>query len=151
VLVKISKARGSNGKKITMSTFRRWVAVTLHLKGPSRPEDIIRTVMGDVILDPRFAGLVYLKGLRVSSGAEGTLYKFGYNFAKGYLNRDRERLTDKNEKAKMLAVIWRDAVLKGGEGIVQHYLGLFRHHPGSPDILLADEHMSRDVAKVMWR
>jgi hypothetical protein len=56
VAVRISKARGNDGHKITESDFRRWVEVALDLKRPSQPEDMIQTKAGDLILNPGFAG-----------------------------------------------------------------------------------------------
>ncbi|KAK0704306.1 hypothetical protein B0H67DRAFT_591072 [Lasiosphaeris hirsuta] len=151
VMVRISKARGDEGRKVMADAFSDWEAVTLDLKGP-RKDGIIRTAVGDLILDPAFAGRVYLKGLCVGRGGpEGKPYTLCYNFAQGYINRDRERLTDINHEASTLAAIWQQPILEGREDIARRYLDLFYNHRHSPDILLADKVVSRAVAETIWR
>ena len=64
VTVKISKGKGSYGRKISEADFRSWLEVTIDIEGP-QSADIVKTCYGDLILDKEFAGRIYLKGLRV--------------------------------------------------------------------------------------
>lgn len=66
VMVKISKGKGAGGLRVTEEDFRSWVTTSLDLSGPA-PDDIIRTVHGDLILDDEFSGRIYLKGLLVNN------------------------------------------------------------------------------------
>lgn len=151
VLVKISKARGLEGNKVTEEDFRRWAKVALELSDPS-PEDVFRTEHGDLILDPRFSSQVYLKGLKVSSHApNGRPYVFAYNFAYGQINRDRERLTNPKTEAEMLAKIWEKPIIENHEGVIQRYVELFRTTDNAPDIAFAEIVVSEAVALRMWK
>ena len=75
---------------------------------------------------------------------------FGYNFARGYINRDRERLTSPMEEATMLAKIWEQPILDGREEVIRRYLGLFRDHENRPDIAFAEKVVSEAVAGTLW-
>ncbi|KAK4444027.1 hypothetical protein QBC34DRAFT_360992 [Podospora aff. communis PSN243] len=151
VLVRISPASGVDRCKISAHDFRAWAAVALDLDGPSRPRDLIQTTAGDLILDPKFAGTLYLKGLRVGDGRPaGGVYEFAYNFAEGYINRDREFLPHRNEAAKTVAHIWAESMVKGGEAIVRHYIRLFQDHPESLDIYSSPRFVSRETACLIW-
>lgn len=110
VAVRISKGKGESDKRIIKQEFRLWIKIAIDLCGP--PGDtIIHTEHGDLTLDKEFTGKIYLKGLHDSScSPSGMRYVFCYNFSQGYINRDRERLTDQNEEAQMLAKIWGKAI-----------------------------------------
>jgi hypothetical protein len=150
VTVLISKARGPYGAKVTEEDFRSWAQVAIDLENP-QPQDIIRTSHGDLILDKRLSGRVYLKGLRVSdSGSDSNPYIFCYNFVQGYINRDRERLTSREEEAKMIAGIWEQPILEGNAGVIQQYLQLFWNSEAHPDITLAHEVVSKPVGQTLW-
>ncbi|KAK0613267.1 hypothetical protein B0T14DRAFT_525935 [Immersiella caudata] len=152
VLVRI---KGVDGRQMSADTFRSWAAVALDLKHPLRSEDMVRTASGDLILDPEFAGSVYLKGLRVRGLAgrksADEVYRFAYNFAEGYINRDREFLTDGGEGARTVAKIWAESIANGGEATIQHYLHLFEAYKESKDIYLADRFVSKETALAMWK
>jgi hypothetical protein len=150
VTVKISKGRGDFGLKISEADFRSWLDVAIDIEGP-QPEDIVQTDHGDLILDKRFSGRIYLKGLRVPSlGPDGRGYVFGYNFVRGSINRDRERLVDWSEEAEMLAMIWEQSIVGRGDGVTNDYIKLFRDHQECADIASAEEKVSISVAKAIW-
>jgi hypothetical protein len=150
VTVLVSKARGPSGAKVSEDAFRSWAQVAIDLENP-QPSNIIRTGHGDLILDEKFSGRVYLKGLRVSdTGSDDTRYTFCYNFAQGYINRDRERLTSRREEAKMIAGMWEQPILEGHAEVIQHYLQLFRSSEPRPDIALAHEVVSNPVGERLW-
>lgn len=155
--VRIGKPRtGSSGKPIPESSFRRWLKVVLDLHGPADAE-ILRTRHGDLILAPDFKGNIYLKGLLVvEQGLDGRDYAFGYNFLEGYLNRDRERLTNLREEARMLTKLWEAAIgIAGHQGndpdhITDLYIDLFQNNEKASDISMADEYAPLSFATTIW-
>jgi hypothetical protein len=150
VSVKISKGRGFGRKKITEEEFASWMDVAIDLSGPD-PNSVIHTDHGDLILDPSFSGRVYLKGLRVAGhGADGRTYAFCYNLIRGYINRDRERLTNIHEEAKMLAGIWEQPIVNGQVDATSRYIKLFHDEIDRPDIAFADQYASKNVCEKIW-
>ena len=150
VTVKISKGRGDCGMKILEADFRSWLDVAIDIVGP-QSEDIVQTNYGDLVLDKHFSGQIYLKGLRIPGhGPDGKVYSFGYNFVRGSINRDRERLMNRSEEAKMLAMIWEQSIAGRGDAITDIYIKLFRDCQECADIAFAEEKVSISVAKAVW-
>jgi hypothetical protein len=95
---RIGKAKGNEGRTISVDDLGTWLTVSMDLDRP-HPDQIVRTSVGDLILDPRYRSRIYPRGLRVDGcGPDGRDYHFGYNFQRGKNNRDRQRLTDKQEE-----------------------------------------------------
>jgi hypothetical protein len=123
----------------------------MDLDGPPA-EGLIRTDYGDLLIDDEFRGRVYLKGLRTDSFSPGGhKYVFGYNFADGHIGRDRERLTNAREEAKMVATIWESAILgKQSPDITRKYIELFSYDERAPDVSLAEDLISEATARAVW-
>ncbi|KAJ0270032.1 hypothetical protein CBS470a_013618, partial [Colletotrichum nupharicola] len=132
---------------ITADEFRGWTTVSLDLSNPD-PDKMIRTQHGDLVLDERFAGQIYLKGFKVSAPTLGSKsYRFCYNFATGKLGRDRERMTSHDKEAETLANIWETAVAGDHGNLVQRYVELFSKD--CVDIISAEK-ASRVLARRIW-
>ncbi|KAI8187922.1 putative modification methylase, partial [Colletotrichum sp. SAR 10_75] len=111
---------------------------------------IIRTEHGDLLLGPPFAGRIYLKGLRVSEhGSDGANYSYGYDFASGRINRDRERMMNQREEARIVANIWESAAIERPE-LTKEYVKLF-DIVRSLDVACADSVMSKKMAGHVWQ
>lgn len=146
VTVTIGRGRGSC--KIAEEDFRSWTTCAVDLCGPEEGTTV-HTDKGDLILDKSFAGKVYLKGLHVANvSPSGVPYTYSYNFLKGSINRDRERLTHPNEEAKMLAGIWETAMVKLGDVITHRYRELFdKEH--CPDVSFGETSLSKHAATLL--
>ena len=110
VTVKIGNVYWSNtnkGKKIEFDQFMNWIKIALPLQ---QPTSIIKTKAGDLILDEKFAGNIYLKGIYVGSSACRGHVKYAYNFYNGEINRDRKKLANPTKEAKAIAEIWGEAI-----------------------------------------
>jgi len=150
VTVKISKATGNYGKKISEEEFRSWLDVVLDINQP-QSTDVVQTEHGDLILDEKFASRIYLKGLHIPGhGPDGREYIFGYNFLRGRINRDRERLMNRSEEAGMLCRIWEQSTAIRGNDVMDQYIKLFREREECADIALAKKMMSIAMAKSIW-
>lgn len=151
VTLTFSTGKGDSGRMIQEADFREWLTVALDLDPP--PDgNIITTPTGDLLLGPTHSGRVYLKGLRVSGhGPDGRVYRHGYNFLSGSINRDRERLMNQLEEAEMIADIWKDAVLLEGDKITDAYLKLFKEDEDGPDTAFAERLLTFEVMRTMWR
>jgi hypothetical protein len=53
--------------KVFIEEFKGWLVVSLGIRGFSYPSSIIETDYGGLILDPKYQGKVYLKGLSLPS------------------------------------------------------------------------------------
>jgi hypothetical protein len=117
VSVKIGKVYGSKGSKIEWPTFYDWIKVSLMLEQPS---DIIKTAHGD-LLEKKFSGRTYLKGLFLGSSASSKNLNFGHNLYIGDVNRDRQRLIDSAVEAATLAKIWTEAIITKKPEVIREY------------------------------
>ncbi|KAI8263425.1 putative modification methylase [Colletotrichum sp. SAR11_239] len=147
VTVRIATSKGY--ESIKEQQFWNWSSVAIDLHCPS-PEKIIRTGHGDLLIGPPFAGRIYLKGLRVSGqGPNSARYSYGYDFANGRINRDRERMMNQMEEARIVASIWEMAVIERPE-LTKDYVRLF-DVVRSPDVAYADSVVSKTMAEHLWQ
>lgn len=144
-----SGATKSRGKKIDFETFKTWIQIALPLQ---RPKSIVKTKFGDLILDNKFAGRIYLKGLYVGGSASSQTTKYGYNFVEGDICRDRKKLANSEEEAKAIAAIWSEAVQKEPDTIGRAYAELLvdQNQQGLADISHAGNYMTSKVAALVW-
>ncbi|KAI1378277.1 hypothetical protein F4677DRAFT_466073 [Hypoxylon crocopeplum] len=122
-----SKAAGFDEKgmlttrnEVTRADFKKWTRAALFLQNIDN-EQIVKTSKGDLILDPRFSGNVYMKGLLLgesqpgrSASITGKLLRYGYNFAAGETNRERKAIASANEESHAIFTIWDEALLTHG-------------------------------------
>lgn len=147
VTVKVGKARGDWGLSVTEEDFRSWLSVAIDLNPPSLT-DVVQTEAGDLILDARFEGHIYLKGLRIA--AHGTNFAFGYNLARGTIGRDRDCLKTAPEEDDMLSTIWEQAILTQGPSAVDTYIKMLHDKEGSREVVLTGQKLSKSAVQVIW-
>jgi hypothetical protein len=151
VSVKITKGRGESGPAISEAEFESWLKVAIELDQPES-KDIVETDHGDLILKEEFRGRIYLKGLLVSvESSDRTGYSYGYNFVRGRINRDRERMMDREEESQMLAMIWEQSITSRGDSITKKYLKLLRGSHRVADIAMVEEKVTITTAETLWR
>ncbi|OJZ79925.1 hypothetical protein ASPFODRAFT_148474, partial [Aspergillus luchuensis CBS 106.47] len=135
VTITIGPERNKKCEKISLELFKKWLGVSLDIRGFSYPSYIIETEAGDIILDTIFHSRVYLKGLLLPEPVSGVKsYKLGYNFPVGTINRDRQRLVDKQEEANIVRRIWEAAIGQHKESMLPIYVNLLRNFPWAPDV-----------------
>jgi hypothetical protein len=148
VSVKIGRFNAkSGGEKIAKDDFLRWVNVSLDLDNPAK---MIQTPYGSLILDEKFKGRIYLKGLLLEGNTSSKDFRFGYNFLRGDVNRDRQRLTDSKSEADMLTKIWTAAIDKDGLEILDQYITMLKESTLA-DVNLAQDYISEPLAKKIWQ
>ena len=102
------------GQKIELNEVESWFANCLHIQDP---KCMIKTPLGDLILDTKFQNVAFLKGMKLSqSSSAGKPLKYGYNFKVGLLGRDRNNL-HADEEAYYRAEIWKYAILQLSTGM----------------------------------
>lgn len=147
VSVLIAKSR-TNGVEIDLEDFREWLKVTIDVNPPS---EIVHTACGDLIIDPSFAGNMYLKGLLLpDESATGKVCQYGYNLFEGTTNRDRERLIGSRQEARQIYSIWTAAIHQEGGHIVDKYVTLLQEHHNCADVSYAESMVTKDVAAKIW-
>jgi hypothetical protein len=152
VMVVIEPAMGKYGKKNSLAAFKTWVKVTLDIRGLTYPFQVIETEAGDLILDPKFCGRIYLKGMLLPATiSELKPYKLGYNFTQGRVNRDRQILVDKQEEANNVRQIWESAIQKNEKVVLPIYVDLLRNFPEAPDVESADILLGDATKTLIWR
>ena len=144
VTVKIGKVHGQ-GNEVTKADFEKWISVSLDL---DRPTKMMHTSLGDLILDDRFRGKRYLKGLLLE-GQTAKPFRYGYNFLRGEVNRDRERLVDPVKEAEMLADIW-EQVTRQDEATLPKLIEMLQADREWADVNLADDYILGGTAMRIW-
>lgn len=136
---------------VQQEEFSWWLDVLLDIRRPVNLSDSDETAYGDLIIDPNFAGKVYLKGLRLpASGLCGfKKSKFGYNFLQGNINRDRQRLRNQLQEAQKISQIW-EAAIDMRESVLPIYVNLLQKFPHHPDVHMADSLLKDTTRKKIW-
>ncbi|OAG35296.1 hypothetical protein AYO21_10498 [Fonsecaea monophora] len=147
VSVKIGKAKGDYGLEVSEDEFRSWLTVSVDLDSPSS-DNVVQTLSGDLILDTRFAGRIYLKGLRIEGHSTG--YMFGYNFACGSIGRDRTHLRHQLEETEILANIWDQAIQTQRPDLIDAYINLLRDKEDCPDVAVTSDKLSQESVRLIW-
>ncbi|KIW19323.1 hypothetical protein PV08_03617 [Exophiala spinifera] len=146
-------ALSQNNCGITCEDFRGWLTVTLDLQ-EFKENDIIHVQTGDLILSNAHKGALYLNGLKLEENRSGsTDYQFGYNFHKGKINRDREKMMYRDQEAQMVAAIWEEAMCLDAweHTVIEHYFKLFQNYENPSDTFLAYKTVSRLAMVKMWK
>jgi hypothetical protein len=96
--------------------FDAWTKACLFLQD-AQDGAIVSTDAGDLLTSPTLRGKIYLKGLLLaestpskSASISGQPLKFGYNFASGKTNRERQSVAGTDEESRAILAIW-DRVL----------------------------------------
>ena len=96
------------GERLHITEFKEWLTVTLDI---NPPQNIIRTIHGDLIRDPKYQGHMYLRSLLLPDGGiKGKNYVYGYNFAEGRTSIDRNALMGVGEESEGISAIWTAAM-----------------------------------------
>lgn len=101
---------------VSRDEFDEWTRAALFLH--DTPEGaIVSTEHGDLLSHPDLCGSIYLKGLLLAESAPGRSagitrlpLKFGYNFASGNTNRERQSVVSADEESRAMLAIWGRAV-----------------------------------------
>jgi len=91
------------------------------------------TQISSLILDKKFNGKIYLKGLLMDDPSLAKPFKYGYNFFYGEVNRDRQRFRNSNKEARMLCRIWVEAIRLEEATMLPHLVDMLQS-----DTLYAD-------------
>lgn len=139
---------GTKGRKVELETFLDWLTVAIDLDKPNRAID---TTHGSLLLDKRFFGKIYLKGLFLDTATSARNFKFGYNFSQGEINRDRQILANPEQEADMLAKIWEEAIQRS-KGMAKEYATMLQQESSKnwADVTLAKDRLSMHTTSAIW-
>ncbi|KAL4889256.1 hypothetical protein BDV59DRAFT_119937 [Aspergillus ambiguus] len=142
----------SSSQGVPLEQFKKWLDVSLEIRGYSYPGSIIETDHGDLIMEPRYYGKIFLKGLLLpSSISEPRPFRLGYNFVQGEVNRDRKRLVNRHQEADIVRKIWESAIQKNEGLILPLYVNIWRNFPRAPDIEFAEELLESTTRLLIWK
>ncbi|KAF7922048.1 uncharacterized protein EAE98_008259 [Botrytis deweyae] len=148
VSVKIGTVYGTSGSPLTEIQAKQWLNTYLYFNC-SGPKEIIQTKYGAVILKKDLRSRIYLKGVYLGKLSSPQLYKYGYDFYRGRLDRDRN--WDASQLPDRLMKVWGEVVRCGGKNNVDRYLNMFQNTKQNwLDINGASTRMSESVAKTLW-
>lgn len=123
VCVRIGEARDIRSAKyltgqsrktpqIHIKELYKWFEYILDLHPDRTDANIIKTTRGDLLLEERFAGSLFLRGLLLPGGsASPKELRYSYNFVGGSVDRDRRSMGNHAQEARHILDIWRAALL----------------------------------------
>lgn len=138
-----------HGEPVSVDTFSEWRKATIDLHRPSR---LVHTPYGKLILDPAYAGQLYVKGLRVTlADSREMQYRYSYDFLGPDIvpNRDRRLEVHPEREAKAVTAIW-DAAIKDGDDVIHIYADLLKGASVCADVAFADKYVTRITAQKVW-
>ncbi|EED22724.1 hypothetical protein TSTA_062120 [Talaromyces stipitatus ATCC 10500] len=147
VSVTVGQIRG-HGQPVDLDTFANWLEVTIDLHHPCK---LVCTLYGKLILDPAYAGQLYVKGLRVTlADCRETQYRYGYDFLTPDMspNRDRRLEVHPEREAKAVAAIW-EAAIRQDQDVIHIYTDLLKLD-NSADVAFADTNITEATAQKVW-
>ncbi|KAJ4169914.1 hypothetical protein NW754_006059 [Fusarium falciforme] len=123
VVGEIKKAKNERGETVRRSAVKReefesWCTTVLAFQKLDK-NSVLKTKYGEIIMDPKHRGSLYLKGLLMrrstrscSASMTGKPLKYGYNFQNGTTNRDRRTLGSAEEEGRAILAIWQAALVE---------------------------------------
>lgn len=101
---------------VNRDDFDRWTRAALFLQD-IKDGMMVSTKHGDLLLQPQLRGSIYLKGLLLAESRRGRRasitnrpLQFGYNFASGRTNRERQSVASAEEESKAIFAIWSEVL-----------------------------------------
>lgn len=140
---------------VSRESFEAWTTSALFLQDP-KPDELIRTSSGDLLIDRRFRRRLYLKGLLLSedttdrwASVTNKPLKYGYNFSAGTTNRERQSVAGAYEESATILDIWAEAlVVKPGlVGEFSHMLNT--RQPEYADVAGVGRNIGRKTAQIL--
>jgi hypothetical protein len=146
----VGPIKGTNRKPVTMDIFRSWIGVYMDL---DRPSEIIETrPYGSIILDERFTGKIFLKGLHIENIDASKLYKYAYDFSTGATDRDRGSLLNQRQQARYLAWMWSHAIHHNRPRMIENYVAMITNTEVEwADVNLLATFLSKSTAWKIWK
>ncbi|KAK6864253.1 hypothetical protein PG995_000781 [Apiospora arundinis] len=140
------------GDSVKVRDFHNWTKAALFLQEIG-DDDIVSVAEGDLISSKHpLRGNLYLKGLLLkaskvgeSASLTGKRLRFGYNFANGETNRDRQSLPTAGNEAKAIAAIWTSIIQKKPDLISELSHMLDTRKPEYADISHAGTFLQKEV------
>ncbi|KAM7187192.1 hypothetical protein V8F33_011371 [Rhypophila sp. PSN 637] len=143
---------------VTRQEFDEWIKAALFLcDNVGDGAAIVSTEYGDLLTDPRLRGKIYLKGLLLgestptrSASITNRPLKFGYNFAHGRTNRERQSVAGAGEEAEAILAIWGRVLAAKPDMAAE--LSEMLNNPTPPtyaDVMGAETSMGLEMATVL--
>ncbi|KAI1460719.1 hypothetical protein F4805DRAFT_478494 [Annulohypoxylon moriforme] len=102
--------------EVPREAFEKWTKAAIFLQNIPN-EAIVKTMNGDLIIDPRCTGNIYLKGFLLkesygekSAGLTKKMLRYSYNFVNGTTNRERESMAGSDHGSRTILTIWESAL-----------------------------------------
>lgn len=101
-----------------------WMKQSIDVNPPSS-KDIIQTKEGALIIDKSFRNTVYLKDLKFERSPDDEEFNYGYNFARGKINREQKSLASAKQQAFIVTSIWAQVIKVKGAAFLAPCFDMF--------------------------
>lgn len=140
---------------VTRKEFDDWVTCATFLRdGRHGSDEMVKTKHGDLLLNPLRQGNIYLKGLLLNESKDGhhasitnKELKYGYNFARGGTNRERQSVATASEESSLIMKIWSEALNERPDLVAKLFDILNHQDIEYADVAGAKQHMTYATAK----
>lgn len=141
-------------RAVTRASFDDWTKAALFLRD-AKDGTVVMTAHGDLLTDPSLRGKIYLKGLLLGESTPdrpasltNLPLQFGYNFAFGVTNREREFLSTASEEAAAILKIWSGALTAKPE-VVKELSDMLNAESQCADVSGARHRLSAEMASTL--
>lgn len=142
-------------KPVSLSHFEAWTKAALFLYD-AKDGDIISSPHGDLLVAEQLRESIYLKGLLLqesigweSASITGKPLKFGYNFASGRTNRERQSLAYAAEESRAILAIWMGVLAAKSEMVKELSDMLNDAETEYADVEWAEERVEFETASLL--
>lgn len=139
---------------VQQTAFESWIKVALCLSQADNADNgTINTYHGDLLTAENVRGNIYLKGLLLCEGTKsrpasltGRPLWFGYNFAGGRTNRERQSVATASEESRAMCQMLSGAALKGKPGLIEALVDMLNNTETKyADVACAERYWLPDV------
>lgn len=133
---------------VTLDQFKSWCETALFLQEVEELGMVgAERGRGDIILDPKLRGNLYLKGLLLSASDQfnsasrtGKPLKYGYNFRSGKVDRERRSMNSSKSEGTSILSIWNKILMNRRPHLVKELSDMLNSsEPEYADVLMAKE------------
>jgi hypothetical protein len=161
VTIIVGGPRGGKGQegvqekcqKILLGDFENWLELCLDIGNP----ESVRTKYGELIVQQCYANKLYLRGFHLpTSNIAGKQYRYGYNFASGYTDRERRAIGRPGEtwnESDLVNRIWAAVLHTRKEDYIGTYTDMVLETPDKfADVTLITSNywLDPNVVRMVW-
>jgi len=113
-------------------------------------ETVLRTHLGAILTEERYTSMIYVKGMFVEVRNDTPELRYGVDFSKAALDRDRRSMMSNSDVTHTLAEIWNILITEDHPTAVERYLDVLLMQNDWLETIKARQHINQSSAKKLF-